>query len=340
MVNIVTDAFGGSDSRRGIELTYQNTDQLWGGDNLILSTAFTGQKTGNNSNNHGGDEGTNWLGRAAYRFWSDGPSNAQIGFSGSRVLSLTGTTAAGVSRFTPFPGLTDRPEMRVDGNRLFGSDQTIGGSAINTTAAGCNLAGAAAATSCLAATGGWLYGFDAGFNFRNFYMQGEYYKFGWDRDFDYYRLRSGMSAANLATLKHAGDPEFEGWYVEGSWIITGQPKTYSASAMNNEMGSWNAPRVIEPFSLDGHSWGAWELTGRYSEVDTNWNDGHAGLTVPIGGIRGGEEKAWTVGLNWYPNNNVRFVVNYINVDADRLNAAGFNAGQHVDIIGARMQFAF
>jgi len=343
VVNIATDSFGGSDSRRGIELTYQNTDQLMAGDNLVLSTAFTGQKTGNNSNNHGTDEGTQWLGRAAYRFWSDGVSNAQIGGSASQVLSLTGTGAfipPSIGHVQNFPGLTDRPEMRVDGQQLFGTNQLVSGNSIGTTGAACHLPGS---LSCLAAKDGWLYGFDAGFNFRNFYMQGEYYKFGWNRDFDYYarNLTGPANAPTLSALHHAGDPEFEGWYVEGSWIITGEPKTYSASAMNNEMGSWNSPRVIEPFSWDGHSWGAWEIAGRYSEVDTNWNDGHASTTVPIGGIRGGEEKAWTVGLNWYPNNNIRFVLNYINVDADRLNAAGAFAGQkNLSIVGARMQFAF
>ena len=35
-------------------------------------------------------------------------------------------------------------------------------------------------------------------------------------------------------------------------------------------------------------------------------------------MRGGEQKAFTLGLNWYPNDNLRFAFDYQLIDIDRL----------------------
>jgi phosphate-selective porin OprO/OprP len=60
----------------------------------------------------------------------------------------------------------------------------------------------------------------------------------------------------------------------------------------------------------------------------------------LGGIRGGEQKITSVGLNWHPNNVVRFLVDYQWVDVDRLNAAGASLNTDVNILSVRSQFAF
>lgn len=311
-INTILDPFGGSDARRAVEITYQKSDLLYSGDNLVVSSAFTGQKTGTARTTQTGplpcssaspctdDEGTQWLGRAAYRFWSDGTDNAQIGFNVAQIVDPP-AHGTGVPRTIQF---RDRPEARVDANRLVD------------TGAGNNMA----------ATGGWLWGAEAGINFSNFYLAGEYYQFGIDRD------RTFMPAP--------GDPEFSGWYVEASWIVTGEPKSYSATSQSNQYGVWGNPRVVQPFSLEGGSWGAVELAVRYSELDLNWNEGSAGLAAPVGGVRGGEEKIWTLGTNWYLNNNVRVMLNYLLVDVDRLNSVGLQQGQSMDVAAARIQFAF
>ncbi len=321
--NIATDAFGGSDARRGIELTYDKTDFLMPGDHILLSGAFTGQKTGNNSNNHGNDEGTQILGRAAYRFWSDGTlSNAQVGMSGAKIMSLTGG-AGGSARTITF---SERPELRIDGNQLI----TTG-----LTGSQCALSGS---TTCNAMTGGWLWGFEGGANFENFYVGGEWYNFGVDRDLDFYRRSA--TAPQFAALRPDGNPEFSGWYVDASWVITGESRVYQTTSDKNEMAAWQAPNVINAFSLNGDSWGAWELAARYSNMDLNWNEGSKGTAVPVGGIRGGEQKVITLGLNWYPNKNVRMVLDWGMVDVDKLNSAGVQIGQKFDTIGWRTQFQF
>ena len=123
-------------------------------------------------------------------------------------------------------------------------------------------------------------------------------------------------------------------------MITGEPKTYSPSNPSNNYAVWGNPRVITPFSLDGNSWGAWEATARYSSLDLNFRPGRRLLPAPVGGIRGGEEKIWTVGVNWYLNNNIRMMFNYLMIDVNRLNSAGLQQGQNLDAAEARLQFAF
>ncbi len=69
----------------------------------------------------------------------------------------------------------------------------------------------------------------------------------------------------------------------------------------------------------GGGFGAWELALRYSETDLDFLAGSEGLATPAGGVRGGQQRIWTVGVNWYLNPNVRLTFNYLNIDVDRLN---------------------
>lgn len=112
------------------------------------------------------------------------------------------------------------------------------------------------------------------------------------------------------------NPRFSGFYVEGSWVLTGESHRY-----NPANGSYQAPRPFIPF--DGHGGhGAWELALRYSRADLNYHAGLAGFAPPSDGVRGGEQSITAAGLNWYPNPNLRFLLDFLHVNIDRLNPAG------------------
>ncbi|HEX7944046.1 MAG TPA: porin [Phenylobacterium sp.] len=164
------------------------------------------------------------------------------------------------------------------------------------------------------------YGVEAAAQFRAFSLQGEAFRIGVER-----------RASALP------DPKFSGWYLQGAWTLTGEARRYNIAS-----ATFDAPKVEKPFSLKDRNWGVWELAARYSDLD-----------LDDGAVRGGEQQVWTLGLNWYPNNAVRFQANYQHVDVDRVSPggaafgagaltppAGAEIGQSLDIWSLRTQYAF
>ncbi|MCF0173152.1 MAG: porin [Bacteroidales bacterium] len=79
-----------------------------------------------------------------------------------------------------------------------------------------------------------------------------------------------------------------GWYVQGGWLLFGGRQNYDTNGAK-------FTRVTR-----GRSWGDVELCARYEYIDFN------GL---LSGPAGGAE-AYCLGLNYYVNNHVKFMVNY------------------------------
>jgi phosphate-selective porin OprO/OprP len=299
-VNVATSVFGGGTGRVGAELTLQQGDVFRSGDNLVVSASLSGQIASRRQSEFPGDstgKGTHVLGRIAYRLWSDGPSNIQVGGSLAHKLKVGEALASGAPHTVT---LEDRPEIRVDGNRLV-------------------------STGPLPARGGTAWGLEASGNLANIYFASEFWEFAIERD------------TTCPACTPGSDPSFSGWYVEASWILTGETKTYQPNANNNGMATYANPHVAAPFALGG--FGAWEIVARYSTLDLNWEAGALGTTcAPSACIRGGAQKIWSIGLNWYLSNNVRFLLDYMHVDVDKLNGSGAQVGQTFSVVGTRLQF--
>ena len=93
--------------------------------------------------------------------------------------------------------------------------------------------------------------------------------------------------------------------------------------------------------------GAWKVAARYGGLDLNWRAGEIEKHrhSPLGGVRGGDERIWTLGLNWYLNNNVLMRFNYLIADVNKLGfvtSAGSTTlqqiGQNFTALGLRLQF--
>jgi phosphate-selective porin OprO/OprP len=177
-------------------------------------------------------------------------------------------------------------------------------------------------TGAIASDGLTAYGLEGGASWRNFYAAGEWYKVDVNRE----AVPPSVSAF---------DPSFSGWYVQGAWAITGEHHGWT-----NANGGFVGLKPAKPFDPSKGTWGAWEIAARYSVLDLNDHAGVFGKAAPAGGIRGGEQKITTVGLNWYPNSVVRFLLDYQWVDLKRLNAAGANIGEDVNVVSFRTQYAF
>ncbi|HVP85330.1 MAG TPA: porin [Rhizomicrobium sp.] len=190
--------------------------------------------------------------------------------------------------------LRERPELNIDSNNIRLVD-----------------------TGTINADHVWEWGVEAAGNWQNLYAQGGYY------GYTIYRRNSVLS-----------DPSFDGWYVQASWVLTGEAKPYKA-----DKAAYGLPTPSDPFTLDKSGIGAWELAGRYSVIDLDDNAGLAGFATPAGGVRGGRQSIWTAGINWYPNNAIRFLFNYEHTDVSRLSGAGANIGGKLDTVALRAQLS-
>lgn len=97
----------------------------------------------------------------------------------------------------------------------------------------------------------------------------------------------------------ASDVGFDGGYVQGSWVITGENRAYKD-------GAFSRIKPKHSFSLKNGGWGAWEVATRWSTLDLN-----------DANIVGGDEQNYSLGLNWYPNDYLRFLVDYVHFDATK-----------------------
>jgi len=135
-----------------------------------------------------------------------------------------------------------------------------------------------------------LAGAEAAVVFESFSLQAEY-------------DRSWVSASTFS-------PSFDGFYVFGTWFITGEHRNYKRST-----GTFDRVIPNKNFSLTDPGLGAWELAARYSQV--NLNDE---------GITGGRLNDITGGVNWYLNPNAKIQFNYVNAKVDR---SGIDGTAHI-----------
>lgn len=111
------------------------------------------------------------------------------------------------------------------------------------------------------------------------------------------RYEAAYVGDNVHFKSDAADPatkNFGGWYVQAGYLLFGGKQQYDSRG-----GKYT--------KVDrGRKWGDLELCARYENVDLN-----------DGNVYGGAAEAYTLGLNWHVNDNVKFVVNYQYNNNDR-----------------------
>jgi phosphate-selective porin OprO/OprP len=120
-----------------------------------------------------------------------------------------------------------------------------------------------------------------------------------------------------------GNPVFWGWYVQGSYFLTGEYRPY-----DRQYGVFDRVRPKKNFAPGKGQWGAWEMAVRYSVLDLSDR-----------GIQGGEGRDITAGLNWYLYPTMRVMFNYVHsITQDRVNPL-IDRGR-LNIYQMRVQLAF
>jgi len=253
------------------------------GDQWFASGYLTGGNWGDQGVTLLNEEQLGVVGRLAGRPLYGEDWSLHVGFSGSYMFQPPQSNVDQPGESLHNTQLRDRPELRIDMNRL------IDTGLIDTNHAD-------------------TWGFELGGNWRNFLLQGEYIRIDVDR-------RGGDSNVH-----------FQGGYVEGSWVITGEQRKYSASS-----AAFARPVPAHPFDpINGErGWGAWELAARYSLTDLDSDD-----------IHGGNQKVYGLSVSRYPNALLRFILQGDYVDVDRESAAGTEIGQDFWDVAVRSQIAF
>lgn len=172
-------------------------------------------------------------------------------------------------------------------------------------------------TGGFAAKGDTVLGLELGGVFKSLHFAGEAQ---WTK-VNAYRagdIATGLDAfAGGSAVTPTGDPTFFGGYGEIGWFFTGETRGYKD-------GGWNRTKVLKPVNKGG--WGALQLVGRVDYLDLNDDKLQAGVTnnfangtstltalnTRLG--RGGTQTGYLLGLNWYPIDYVRFMLDYIHTD--------------------------
>lgn len=123
-----------------------------------------------------------------------------------------------------------------------------------------------------------------------------------------------LAEVNQASVSSgpSGDPDFSGFYVTGSWILTGETRPYDRTV--------GYARRVMPQGR----WGAPELVARFSHVD-----------LDDGAVEGGSFDKTYLGLNWWATRRWKAGIGWGRTRLDRFDVSGVT-----DSIHTRLQWIF
>jgi phosphate-selective porin OprO/OprP len=115
---------------------------------------------------------------------------------------------------------------------------------------------------------------------------------------EYTEVSQDVSRATTAGTR-SGAVDSTAWQLAASWFLTGEEASFRGFKPNSV------------FDFERDSWGAFELTARYQELEIG-GDAFAGGAASFADPAVSARKAsgYTLGLNWYLNQNVKWVLNY------------------------------
>jgi phosphate-selective porin OprO/OprP len=140
---------------------------------------------------------------------------------------------------------------------------------------------------------------------------------------------SDQHVSRPAPAAASADLQNTAWEISGGWLLTG------------ESASYNGVTPRHPFSPKNGQWGAWQVVARYADLDID-NAAFAGATPLAAAGSASEAKAWSVGLNWYLNRDIRINASFSRTTFERGGTAAPTAmtAQPENVIFTRIQLAF
>lgn len=135
-----------------------------------------------------------------------------------------------------------------------------------------------------------------------------------------------VSDQQVSNGKASADLQNKAWGISGSWLLTGEDAAYNGVT----------PR--HPFDLRNGGWGAWQLVTRYAALDLD----HAAFPKFANpNTSASAAHAWSAGVNWYLNKNVRMNASYSRTTFTGGNGKGATVTQQPEnAFFTRVQLAF
>jgi phosphate-selective porin OprO/OprP len=123
-----------------------------------------------------------------------------------------------------------------------------------------------------------------------------------------------------------GDVWNTGWFVQASYVLTGEDASYKTVVPINNFDPWQG------------RWGAFEIAARGSmvEIDDNaFRDGFADLDSATP-----KASQFSLGVNWYFNKNFKFQLNYDHTAFDGELDFGKGPVDHESVVLAQFQISY
>ena len=147
-----------------------------------------------------------------------------------------------------------------------------------------------------------------------------------------FSLLGEYAISDQAVSKRAAKADLQNtaWQISGGWVLTA------------ENASFNGVTSLHPFNPHGGQWGAFQIVARYAELNID-DDAFPVFSNPD--MSASAAKAWSAGLNWYLNRNIRFNTSYSHTTFTGGGGAGATAPATVtrqpeDVLFTRIQLAF
>ncbi|MBE7220356.1 MAG: porin, partial [Caulobacteraceae bacterium] len=132
-------------------------------------------------------------------------------------------------------------------------------------------------------------------------------RFGLEGAYQYGSVRLQSEYA-LSVVSGAGAPDrtFQAAYAELGWVVNGPGRKYRVEAPGaSEYAVFGGVEVPEERRVSRGGAGVFEIAARVSAID-----------LRSGPVRGGAERDASLGINWYPDQDLRLMADYVHARAD------------------------
>lgn len=119
------------------------------------------------------------------------------------------------------------------------------------------------------------------------------------------------------------------WEVSAGWVLTG------------EKDSYNGVTPRHPFNPGKGQWGAWQIVGRYAVLNVDDKAFSASLPFALSTASARAAQAWSAGINWYLNRDIRIDASFSHTEfTGYTGAIPAVPAQAENVLFTRVQLAF